>query len=111
MNNHAKILLAIVILTLLANSGCINLYSAEDYFTQGKELYNQGKYREAILKFDKSLEIDSNNKEVWYFKGNALIELGKLTDPNKFNEAIKCYDNAIAIDSRYADAWFIKGLL
>ena len=39
--------------------------------------HNLGKYDEAILCYDITLEIDSENAKAWYNKGNALRKLGR----------------------------------
>ena len=49
------------------------------------------RYEEAIGYYNKSLEIDSRNANVWNNKGNALSKLGRSV------EAIECYDKALTL--------------
>ncbi len=62
---------------------------------KGDALYNLKKYNDAILNYDKSLEIDPNIAYVYNNKGNALRNL------NMQKEAIQCYDKAIQLDPNY----------
>ena len=88
------------------NSGGVgNTISAMDYYNEGVSLYNQGRYGEAIIKFERSLEIDPKNKEAWFYKGLSLDDL------EKYSEAIICYDKAIALDPYYVIPWYNKGII
>ncbi|CAD8131050.1 unnamed protein product [Paramecium sonneborni] len=66
---------------------------------EGVELYNQGKVKEAIDCFDKSLAINPQDDITWNWKGSALNNL------NKYQEAIDCYDKSIAINPKNDNAW------
>jgi tetratricopeptide (TPR) repeat protein len=48
-------------------------------------------------------ETESNSSRVWYNKGVALYDLGKI------NEAVQAYNRAIQLDPRYVAAWNNKG--
>lgn len=58
------------------SGGASNTLSAMDYYNEGVSLYNQGRYSEAIIEFERSLEIDPANKEAWLYKGFSLDDLG-----------------------------------
>ena len=85
------------------SGGASNTLSAMDYYNEGVSLYNQGRYSEAIIEFERSLEIDPANKEAWLYKGLSLDDLGR------YPEALICYDTAIAIDPYYVIPWYNKG--
>lgn len=87
------------------SEGASNTISAMDYYNEGVSLYDQGRYSEAIIKFDRSLEIDPTNKEAWLYKGLSLDDLGR------YPEALICYDKAIAIDPYYVIPWYNKGII
>jgi tetratricopeptide (TPR) repeat protein len=72
--------------------------------TKANDLSLRGEYDEAIICYDKALEIDPNYATAWCFKGNALRTL------KKYDEAIICYDKALEIDPNYATAWNHKGM-
>jgi len=77
---------------------------AWEIVNKGVALGNLGKFDEAIVCFDRALEINPEYAEAWYNKGFALGNLGK------FDEAIVCYDRALEINPEYAEAWNNKGV-
>ena len=88
------------------NSGGVdNTISAMDYYNEGVSLYDQRRYDEAIIKFERALELDPTNKEAWAYKGISLDDLGRYSD------ALFCYDKAIAIDPYYIVPWYNKGII
>lgn len=69
----------------------VDLYDASDVaglLNQGARLDNMGKHREAITSYDKALEIEPKNRQVWICKGTALTKL------HKWDDAEKCFDKA-----------------
>jgi tetratricopeptide (TPR) repeat protein len=72
-------------------------------YNKGVELYNLGKYHEAIKWYDKALAINPKYVSALNNKGSALYNLGK------YHEAIKCYDKALAINPKDVDALNNKG--
>jgi tetratricopeptide (TPR) repeat protein len=108
------------------------------YGLKGMCLYELGKHEEALRCFDKGLEIDPNNTNAWFQKGNVLVKLGKYDGAiNAYQEllnirpdgwldvwlrkgashdllvnnkeAVECYDRVLEINSSYAEVWFLKG--
>jgi tetratricopeptide (TPR) repeat protein len=49
----------------------------EMLFLEGIDLYDRNKYDEASKCFEKAIELNLNNVDAWYGKGNALYELKK----------------------------------
>lgn len=72
---------------------------------KGVELFALGKYEEAVVNYEKALEIDPYYFDAWLAKGNAFLNQGVL-----YNEALQCYNKALEIDSHSAIAWYNKGL-
>ena len=62
--------------------------SAEVWFNKGVDLYEQGKYEDALECFDKAIELDPDFSDAWYNKGLVLQYLGRE------EEAQKCYEEA-----------------
>lgn len=79
---------------------------AKATFKLGSELYNKQQYSEAIAEFNKVLDIDKNLFFVHYYKGRALLDLGK------FQEAITSLNKAIELTStkENADYYFYRGV-
>lgn len=60
-------------------------------------------YSNALLCYNKAIEVDPKSTEAWVRKGDLLGFY------SKYSEAITCYDNAIRIDPKYKQAWNGKG--
>ncbi len=76
---------------------------ALEWINKGVSLYNLGKHQEAMVYFDRSIEINPRDANAWNNKGAVLLNQGS------FEEALKCYDHAIEINPRDANAWNNKG--
>ena len=70
----------------------------------GLALSQLGRLDEALICYDKALEVVPQRVDVWCNKGTVLSILGRST------EAIGCYDKALAIDSRNAGVWGNKAI-
>jgi tetratricopeptide (TPR) repeat protein/ribonuclease BN (tRNA processing enzyme) len=70
---------------------------------EGFALDELGRHEEAIICYDKALEIRPDDESSWYNKGNALEDLGR------YEEAIICYDRALEIKPDHELAWNNKG--
>ena len=68
---------------------------------EGNELYKQGQYDRAIGSYDKALEIDPKNSDLWNSRGLALCHLGRHI------EALVTFE----IDPGFVDAWNNKGVV
>ena len=64
-------------------------HHVNDLIAKGLTLHDNGKYKQAIDVFDKVLNEDENNPDVYYYRGNAKFELLNFTG------AIEDYSNAI----------------
>nr|CAD5986168.1 TPR repeat-containing protein slr0751 [Planktothrix pseudagardhii] len=61
------------------------------------------RYEEALMAYDKALEIQKKDYLVWYNRGNALYNLGRYQD------AIASYDEAIYQQMNHAESWYSRG--
>ncbi|MGP8024422.1 MAG: tetratricopeptide repeat protein [Methanobacterium sp.] len=78
----------------------------EDYAAwtfKGIALMYLENYHEAIIAFNKSLEI-SLNARPWHYKGLCFFKLGD------FEKAFKAYDKALQIYPNYPNVWHNKGV-
>ena len=80
----------------------MNKSDAEALLRQGIELYDLGRFQEAIVMFDRGLALFPKLAKAHYFKGIALYDLGK------FEEAITSYDLALSIEPGDPNAWYNK---
>ncbi len=112
--------------------------SAKEWYFNGTELYNSGRYEESIESFDKALRSNPGNASAWCYKGmayynlgryeEAVAALGKATSLNprmeaawgnkgnalaalgrNYEEIAGCYDKVIELDPENALAWYNKG--
>lgn len=49
---------------------------------------SQGQYEKALAAYDKALEIDPDDADAWFNKGETLMKMGNIP------EAAKCFDRA-----------------
>lgn len=59
-------------------------------------------YENALISWDRSLELNPDDHLAWYNRGNALSALGR------YEEAIASYERAVAIHPDYHEAWYSK---
>jgi tetratricopeptide (TPR) repeat protein len=74
-----------------------------EWSNKGVSLSSLGRYQDAVVCYDKALQIDPSHAGSWHGKGFALSNLGRK------EEAFACYDRALEIDPRYAALWYDKG--
>jgi len=98
-----KKLLCIFIFILLNISVVLSQETVEELNKKGLDLYNKGKYEEAINCFDKALKINDDVYQVWNNKGLVYYKL------KKYEEAVKCFEKALSINPGYTTAWYNKG--
>lgn len=74
-----------------------------NWYGKGLELFNTGKYNEAIPCLDKVLEIDQEYILALGYKGDSLSRLGM------YGEAMLCFDKALEINPKYVYVLNSKG--
>lgn len=72
------------------------------WYSVGNERAKEGNNEDALIAYDKALELDPNHVSAWNNKGIVLSRL------KRFEEAIICYDEAIEIEPQYVNAWYNK---
>ena len=72
------------------------------WYSSGNDLVKEGKNDDALMAYDKALEMDPKHVGTWNNKGIVLSRL------KRFEEAISCYDKAIELNPEYANAWYSK---
>jgi tetratricopeptide (TPR) repeat protein len=80
------------------------LSKAEEHYNVGVELESQGRLKEAIAEYDKTLHLDPNFALAYNNRGAAYANLGQ------FQRAIQDYDEAIRLDPQYTLAYYNRGL-
>jgi hypothetical protein len=72
--------------------------NSDDLNKTGINFFNNGKYSEAILCFNKSLTRNTGNSKSWYNKGLVMKAIGN------YDEALFCYDQALMINPNFLGA-------
>jgi tetratricopeptide (TPR) repeat protein len=78
--------------------------SAEFWLEKGNSLYEQGRYDEAAVSYDRSIMLNAQLEAAWFNKGNALYMQGD------YDNALLAFDSAIKINPQDANAWICRGL-
>jgi len=105
---RAKFFLIMMALAALCISVAAQEKTAEDWFNKGQELFRNGSQEEAIIAYDKAIELNPQYGMAWGGKATALSILGR------YNESLDAYDKAIetwpANDTeRISELWVFKG--
>ena len=79
--------------------------SDQDLFNKGLELFDQEEYEKSIIKFSEAIELNSNNAEPYYWRGNVYHSL------NKYDQAIEDYNKAIELDPNDANYFYLRGVV
>ena len=79
-----------LILIIMFCTACTK--TAEEYFNKGQNALSTSNYDEAIKCYKKTIELDPNFKNVYFFLGNAYFDKGMQED------AIREYKKAITVD-------------
>lgn len=72
------------------------------WYSAGNESAKDGNNEDALIAYDKALELDPKHVSAWNNKGIVLSRL------KRFEDAIICYDRAIELSPEYANAWYNK---
>ncbi len=86
--------------------------SADSWYQKGQELMDDESYEDALIAFDKAIEIDPENASIWMGKGDVLVRMGN------YNESLKIYEKALRMADKTtqdnphdAKSWLVKGEL
>jgi tetratricopeptide (TPR) repeat protein len=79
----------------------IDPIDAKGWYDRGVVLLKENKRREALICFDRALELRPNFVDAWIERGDVAVD---------DDDALKCYDKAIDLDTKSAKAWNAKGL-
>jgi tetratricopeptide (TPR) repeat protein len=88
------------------NIVCFGLYKwveEKQLFRLGNDLFKQGEYKEAIEKYNKVLNIDSNYYQAWTNRGYALAGL------QQYNKMLESCTAATIIEPKAVYAWNCQG--
>ena len=93
--------------TLLQHRKEIDNNPKDSEFSQVKAelLVKDGRYEDAVVCYDKILELENGNEKLWYQKGEVFTRL------ERYQEAIECYNMAVQLEPKFEEAWYMLGEL
>lgn len=78
--------------------------SPNKWYNQGEMLANLGRYEEALVCFDKAVEVQPDDYAAWVFRGVVIIHL------NRPEDALKSCNKALEIQNSDVQAWIFRGV-
>jgi tetratricopeptide (TPR) repeat protein len=102
--NRSGLIVGVFLLLLLIVPLVTASDLAEQYYGDGVNFSNLGRYSDAVAAYDKVVFARPTNTDAWNNRGVALEKLGR------YSEAVSSYDKAVTLQPGYADAWYNRGV-
>ena len=83
----------------------INSNNAIELYNQANTLYELQRYKDALVVYEKAVDIKPKYAKGWNGQGKTLYEL------KQYKEALAVYDKAIQIQPDYLEAWSGRGFV
>jgi tetratricopeptide (TPR) repeat protein len=102
--------IVLIVLSMIVGSSCIRVANVQaastidELFAKGESLILEKKFNEAIIAFDKVIDISPDYPNAYYNRGRAYRML------NRFEQAIKDFNKAIELDPMDAAKYNNRGL-
>jgi tetratricopeptide (TPR) repeat protein len=93
-----------ILFIIFIATNCFGQSEAEKLNVQGNDLGRQGKYEEAIKKYDKAIQNDPAYSEPYYNRGKAKLNL------KDYKGAIVDFNSAINLDPKNSDIYNNRGI-
>ncbi|MBW4562826.1 MAG: tetratricopeptide repeat protein [Mojavia pulchra JT2-VF2] len=106
----SKVLSALFIIGL-SGTACIYILdsihtsNATELYKQGNTLLDLQRYQDALVAYEKAVNIRPSYAQGWNGQGKALSEL------KQYKQALAAYDKAIQIEPDYLEAWSGRGFV
>jgi tetratricopeptide (TPR) repeat protein len=83
---------------------------AKDWVQKGRCLNSLERYDEALVSYDRAIEINANDRWTWVQRGDLLNKLKRYDEAlASYEEALAFYDRKIEIDGNYKWNWLARG--
>jgi type IV pilus biogenesis/stability protein PilW len=101
---HLVIFFLFVFVTACASTNSSDTVDKSDkataHYKIGRSYYNEGKFQQAYIEFQKALDFNPKDKEV--LNGIGIIQLVQFED---FEKAIEYFKRALKVDKKFSEAW------
>lgn len=105
-----RFVIALLAVAIFCASTMAQENAAEDWYKKGRDLSRNGSYEEAVLAYDRAIELEPNNVTLYIAKVPSLNTLALITNnQSKRNESMETIDKALKIDPKNPSAWELKG--
>ncbi len=104
MKNGMTCIWCVFFLWILCAGIACGAAQEQGYFEQGKELYEQSRFDEAIRIFTKGIEADERSARLYLYRGNAYYSKAA------FGSAIADYTAACSLDPGFALAYYNRAV-
>ncbi|MFB3765158.1 MAG: tetratricopeptide repeat protein [Methanotrichaceae archaeon] len=105
----AKVMLALMILTILCNYATAQGNTADGWFKKGTELFEKHSWEESTLAMDKVVQIDPGNFSAWLSIAETFGILGNGSESSMaYEKALSIIDESLLENSQDAKAWQAK---
>jgi tetratricopeptide (TPR) repeat protein len=81
----------------------LGTFAKQDFFVQGNQLYDQGKFLEAVKYYRAAIQNGQMEPYAWFNLGNSLVQLGKN------NLAIVAYKRSTELAPKFVRPWVLLG--
>jgi tetratricopeptide (TPR) repeat protein len=103
MKNRLLTLIAIITILIVRVTSVNAQKKASDYIDDGIKLFENKEFMEAIVSFNKAIELDSSSYQAFYMRGNIKQKFSDI------HGAMKDYNYAIEANSKFPEAYFERG--
>ncbi len=74
-------------------------------FRYGLQQLAQQHYAEAVASFSRAVKIQPNRAMLWYYRGDALANLGR------YREALSSFEQALRLNANSHEAWTFRAVM
>lgn len=99
LDRESSKFIAVVLCLFLA----VTAHAAEDYFFQANELYDQGKFKEAVQLYRAAIDEGRYEPFAWFNLGNAMVQLDRK------QVALVAYKRTVELLPTFTKAWALMG--
>jgi tetratricopeptide (TPR) repeat protein len=104
------LILAVLFVLCLAVAAQEN--TADSWYQKGLKLMEDETYEDALIAFNKAIEMDPENASIWMGKGDTLVRMGDYNESQKiYEKSLEMADKTTRANPHDANGWFVQGEL